>query len=159
MGYMDDFYTEANIIGHTGSLADNPTVYFADAGIMNPVTRVVNGKNQVMVKFGHITQHHDLPGNIGRETVHEAYSYSISNVSSQAAGYDGPDKLVSQEAIFAQDTTHDLNCDLSKLYQMGDGHLETHTSRNPFNAVTPFTRSRLAPAIKKFPDRKTYQGL
>ena len=31
MGNRDDFYTAENIIGYTGNLHNNPTVYFANA--------------------------------------------------------------------------------------------------------------------------------
>ncbi len=51
-GYRFDFYKPENMIGYTGSLHDNPTVYFETA-----------------TEFGHITQYHERPANIGREVV------------------------------------------------------------------------------------------
>ena len=35
MGYEDEFYSQDNILGYTGDLHDNPTVYFAEAGKLN----------------------------------------------------------------------------------------------------------------------------
>ncbi len=51
-GYRFDFYKAENIIGYTGSLHDNPTVYFETA-----------------TEYGHITQYHRQADNIGREVV------------------------------------------------------------------------------------------
>ncbi len=62
MGYRDDFYTKDNIIGYTGKLGSNPTVYFK------------KGK-----EYGHITQDHYFVTNIGRETVFSADDYTITN--------------------------------------------------------------------------------
>lgn len=62
MGYRDDFYKKENIIGHTGTIGENETVYFK--------------KDE---EFGHITQDHDFITNIGRETVDSADDYKIEN--------------------------------------------------------------------------------
>lgn len=62
MGYRDDFYTVGNIIGYSGDLADSPTVYF------------VHGN-----EFGHITQRHPSPQNVGRTEVCAARNYTIAN--------------------------------------------------------------------------------
>ena len=48
MGYCDEFYKKDNILGYTGDLMDKPTVYFADAGALNPRTVEVNGQQQVL---------------------------------------------------------------------------------------------------------------
>jgi hypothetical protein len=62
MGYRDDFYTVGNIIGYSGQLNDFPTVYFlSDA------------------EWGHITQKHPLPQNVGRQSVGDATHYEIGN--------------------------------------------------------------------------------
>ena len=63
--YRPDFYTPENIIGYTGSLRDNPTVYFKEGS-----------------KFGHITQSHSASYNVGREEVQEEFGgmkYVIEN--------------------------------------------------------------------------------
>lgn len=65
MGYRDDFYIQANIIGHTGNVNQDPTVYF--------MTGPAHGPNE----FGHITQDHNLFANIGRETVLRAAKYEM----------------------------------------------------------------------------------
>jgi hypothetical protein len=52
--YRPDFYTPENIIGYTGKLHEDPTVYFR------------NGR-----EYGHITQQHDTADNIGRQLVGE----------------------------------------------------------------------------------------
>jgi len=62
MGYRDDFYTAANMIGYSGDLHSFPTVYF-----------------QSGQEFGHITQKHDTSQNVGRGTVCAAENYSIGN--------------------------------------------------------------------------------
>ncbi len=67
MAYRADFYSPENIIGFTGSLHNNPTVYF-----------------QTDTEFGHITQSHDIRFNIGREPVGEVnplpgWEYKIEN--------------------------------------------------------------------------------
>ena len=62
MGYRDDFYIVGNIIGYTGTVHLNPTVYF-----------------QHNDEYGHITQAHDVKENIGREEVHQHPDYSIRN--------------------------------------------------------------------------------
>ncbi len=72
MGYRDDFYIVDFIIGYTGVLHKNPSVYFFDPA-----------KNA----FGHITQHHALANNIGREPYVEDDEYDIENTFVNSAGY------------------------------------------------------------------------
>src|SRR4051812_46165530 len=79
MGYRDDFYKKENIIGYTGNLQGLCTVYFADAGVLNPKTVEVNGKQQILTSFGRITQDYPDPGNIGRAKVNESFSYAMTN--------------------------------------------------------------------------------
>ena len=62
MGYRDDFYMVQNIIGYTGDLKSFPTVYFLTA-----------------TEYGHITQKHDIPQNVGRMEVASAVGYWIGN--------------------------------------------------------------------------------
>jgi len=60
--YEDGFYKRSNIIGYTGDINVNPTVYFK------------NGN-----KFGRITQDHTNKSNIGRNEVRIAGDYRITN--------------------------------------------------------------------------------
>lgn len=80
MGYRDDFYMVQYIIGYSGKLHDFPTVYFQ------------KGK-----EYGHITQKHDIPQNVGRMEVKSSDNYWIGNEV-----VDGNLKLVEKEngAVF-----------------------------------------------------------
>ncbi|MEO0911660.1 MAG: hypothetical protein AAFY59_01515 [Pseudomonadota bacterium] len=62
MGHRDDFYTVDNIIGYTGKVHENPTVYFRKGD-----------------EYGHITQKHGIPQNEGRGPVREHSDYRIDN--------------------------------------------------------------------------------
>lgn len=66
MGYRDDFYAVANIIGYSGSLQSFPTVYF-----------------QTATEYGHITQKHDTSQNVGRMEVSKSKDYRIGNETIQ----------------------------------------------------------------------------
>lgn len=66
-GYRPDLYCPMNIIGYTGSIHNNPTVYFLNA-----------------TYYGHITQDHDEKWNIGRQGVGDriiapGFHYEIKN--------------------------------------------------------------------------------
>ena len=69
MGYRDDFYCVGNMIGYTGDVHDFPTVYFL---IKAPGGSI----------YGHITQKHKMPGNVGRMYVDDTPDphYTIRNV-------------------------------------------------------------------------------
>jgi len=69
--YRADFYKPENIIGYTGRIDDNPTVYF--------MTGPPHGPNE----YGHITQAHQIGPNEGRESVRRSAHYEIR------AGADG----------------------------------------------------------------------
>lgn len=62
MGYRDDFYMVQNIIGYSGTLHDFPTVYFQKGD-----------------EYGHITQKHADPQNVGRMEVYKSAGYWIGN--------------------------------------------------------------------------------
>ncbi len=62
MGYRDDFYVAANIVGYSGRLESFPSVYFLTTQ-----------------EYGHITQEHDYSQNVGRSKVHSARGYTIGN--------------------------------------------------------------------------------
>ena len=66
MGYSDDFYTAANVVGYTGDINNNPTFYFMT-------------EKDGMKTFGHITQAHGLSSNVGREEVKSARDYELKN--------------------------------------------------------------------------------
>lgn len=65
MGYRDDFYIQANIIGYTGNPNHAPTVYFLRGPVHGPH------------EYGHITQAHNLFANVGREAVGQAGLYEM----------------------------------------------------------------------------------
>lgn len=79
MGYQDKLYEAGNIIGYTGSLEDNPTVYFQSGN-----------------KFGHITQAHNKADNVGREKVRESSTYKIENVVVEGKGTRCQEWIVSE---------------------------------------------------------------
>jgi hypothetical protein len=144
MGYKDDFYVKTNIIGWTGDINGKAfSVYFADCGGSPPKTVRVANVDQVVVQFGHITQKHDCPYNIGREEVDECFSYSITNggkggtMNECVIGEVGLEKLKSGKGITDKD--HDV----------------IHPSRSPFNSVTNGSIDRLAAVIDKFTTLKT----
>ena len=62
MAYAPEFYTPENIIGYTGVLNKNPTVYFLSA-----------------TYYGHITQVHGVWRNVGRETIRSNAKYTFEN--------------------------------------------------------------------------------
>jgi len=159
MGYRDDFYNEENILGYTGKLEDNPTVYFADAGGLNPKLQKVGNQQKVVVQFGHITQAHNDPKNVGREAVREAYSYTIANViDSTVPGYPNPTgKEIAQECVYGEQELKKIGL---KGYKTEAGksrdeqHLDWHVSRNRFESVHPGNRKVLAMAINKHAEKK-----
>lgn len=63
MGYRDDFFIVQNIVGYTGDLQDNPTVYF-----------------ETDEEQAHITQAHNKADNVGRGVVFTIEGHSKVNV-------------------------------------------------------------------------------
>jgi hypothetical protein len=90
MGYRDDFYIKENIIGYTGELYENPTVYF--------LKKHPNGKYE----FGHITQDHQLYDNIGREKVKYSSTYWVGNMSFDKLGLEASSVEATRGKIFHQ---------------------------------------------------------
>lgn len=112
MAYRNDLYNMRNIIGYTGDLAYFPTVYFRRGN-----------------EYGHITQHHMLPYNVGREEVAFHLQYHIGNYYRG-----GRIKAIEWE-----------------------GMNNIHTSRNPFitrDNFRPGDLLTLAAALYRFPDVK-----
>lgn len=66
--YEENFYVKGNIIGYTGSLNSNPTVYFKKG-----------------TRFGRITQAHGKQNNVGRNKVRTKADYKIYNSKSGKA--------------------------------------------------------------------------
>jgi hypothetical protein len=62
MGYEDHFYVRENIMGYTGQLLGDPTVYFTTRN-----------------RHGRITQNHPIHGNIGRGLVKSRDGYTFGN--------------------------------------------------------------------------------
>ena len=152
MGYRDDFYCADNILGYTGDIKKDTTitVYFADAGGLNPKLQTVNGKQKVVVQFGHITQVHDIAANVGREAVREAYSYSISNVMYEGAEH-------AQECVYGEQELNKIGLqgyDTEPGKSRDEQHLDWHISRNRFESVTSGNRALLAGALKRHQDKK-----
>jgi hypothetical protein len=144
MGYRDDFYVKDNIIGWTGDIdGDSFSVYFADCIGNPPKTVRIADVDQIVVQFGHITQKHDCPYNIGREEVGECFSYAIfngggsGNMTETTLGKKGLERLKGGKAV--EDKHH-------KVF---------HDSRSAFNPVTNGTIGRLAAVINNFPSIKT----
>ena len=78
MAYRSDFYKPENIIGYTGNIKVNPTVYFR------------TGQKPGIQEYGHITQAHDMGkrltktgqvltegANVGREEVRSSTTYEM----------------------------------------------------------------------------------
>ena len=66
MGYRDDFYMVQYIIGYSGNLHAFPTVYFRKGN-----------------EYGHITQKHPCPQNVGRMAVRSSADYWIGSEPGQ----------------------------------------------------------------------------
>lgn len=65
MAYRADFYIPQNIIGFTGDVNNNPTVYLKTGPAFGPN------------EYGHITQGHGVGPNVGREEVHRSAKYEM----------------------------------------------------------------------------------
>lgn len=64
-------YQPKNIVGHTGDLDSSPTVYYQRKGKNNNI------------QFGHITQSHNIPENVGREPAYAHPKYNAKNENGQ----------------------------------------------------------------------------
>jgi hypothetical protein len=129
MGYRDDFYIKENIIGYTGFLCNKASVYFKKT--------LPSGE----IEYGHITQYHEDPNNIGRGKVHKAKHYEIRNTK----GYDVKD--YGAVAIPDKDKWHST--------EIANGQ-NMHDSREPFTAINnPSVQVYvLSSAIYLFKDKK-----
>lgn len=112
MAYCNWLYNIRNIIGYTGALNDNPTVYF-----------------QLGRAYGHITQNHRIPFNIGREKCAIHAGYHIDN-------------------YYIDGQLHAIEW---------EGGTDVHTSRNAFirrQFFNPGDLLTLSVALYRFPDVK-----
>ena len=161
MGYMDKLYKPENIIGYTGDLQNNPTVYFLTPSTNvngQPKTKLVGKVNQILFLNGHITQAHGEATNIGREKVIESWSYSIMNAESKHdnTGLIKPGKKALQETFHSSEPS-----DPSSYYDTPDGFSDFHISRSTFTQVSfkdKVTLQTLALSIAKFPLIKKMYG-
>lgn len=120
--YAPNFYVNDNVIGYTGNLGANPTIYyFSRTGNMcfcnwlsSPaLIGGVHGRGE----FGHVTMDHGCPCNVGRERVYERI-YAIVNHESNGGN--------SVEWIVAR-----------------NGWVDIHPSRNPFVRQTNTNRAAI----------------
>ena len=150
MGYRDDFYKLDNMIGYTGVLHKQPTVYFYDSATHG---------------FGHITQQHSDPTNVGREQYNADDKYKIENAKIYKNNYP-VGEFKEDEGLEILDGKYNVEWATNK-----DGHQASfHTSRGPFRPIKPSTffpnagRSEMAisvcgAAIRDFPNLKSmYAG-
>ncbi|UTW64087.1 hypothetical protein KFE98_08095 [bacterium SCSIO 12741] len=127
--YRDDFYRPENIIGHTGDLNKNPTVYFRKG-------------NEV----GRITQKFDRnPLNEGREKVRSMDGYSIDNyyVPDEVEKYkpEEVDRLVSKD----QDQPE-------HGYREGLRSVEIANNEKGESVIKHFSRKEFHPADQSEPE-------
>ena len=162
MGYMDKLYRVENIIGYTGNLQNNPTVYFFSPSTDvngQPKTQLVGKNNQILFLNGHITQAHDIADNVGRELVVESWSYSLMN-----AGPEHDDSgLIKQGEKALQEVYHKSEAGNSfEYFDTPDGFSDFHISRSTFTKVSQndqATLKTLALSIAKFPLIKKKYGV
>ena len=145
MGYKDEFYKEDNIIGYTGHLLRDPTVYFFESGIMYlttgmPKTINIHGKDQILLMFGHITQKYSNSDYLRRERVRKSYSYSICNIFINKI-------KTAQECVYGVEELDKLN--LGRI-DVGEGHMLLHKSRSEFIPINENNKKLLVPAIDKY---------
>ena len=136
MGYMDSLYRPEHILGYTGDINNNPTVYFfAPSPGKNglPKTTRVNNSQKVLFLSGHITQAHSDANNVGRDQVIESWSYSLMNAGSQhdSSGLIKQGQTALQEVFHPSETT-----DTYEYFPTPDGFDDFHISRSTFTSVS-----------------------
>ena len=126
MGYYDDFYQPGNILGYTGILTENPSVYFLQD----------LGHTQV---FGRITQAHEDSDNVGRSLVRRAANYKWTYKNSHGVHY---------ESAFVTDVWSDRDG------WVAVNAFWDHESRSPFHRAEYKELFTLMVAILTYPDLK-----
>jgi hypothetical protein len=144
VAYEPNFYQAKNIVGYTGTIGQSPTVYFMD------------GKN-----YGHITQAHDCPMNVGRETlgalIESAAGTDINGMVLtlfyRATNDPTSGKLVEwQEKVYTPPRTPGGR--RGAVVGLGyENRVQLHPSRNPFVPCDDKTRPKLEEALR-FEDLK-----
>jgi len=147
-GYRDDFYVPENIIGYTGKLGENPTIYFE---------KREDGK----VTFGRITQQHGNPKNVGREMIRMRSESDYDAKNTYAAEIDGKnvtrkdysEKNKGNLKVIEMNTYQNLKngeiVQFNRVYaEFYDNDL-SHLSRSVFTKVTDKNKQELADAIIK----------
>ena len=115
--YGSSFYKPENIIGHTGDITSNPTVYYQDGD-----------------RFGGITTAHDESNNVGKSVIREASDYSIKNKGGTAMEhYGGMDQHPSRNK-FHPASTSEVQSQLSTATRNTRGVRQRHADRVPSTA-------------------------
>jgi hypothetical protein len=140
MAYKPNFYQAQNIVGYTGKIGESPTVYFMD--------------NE---HYGHITQAHKCPFNVGREPIRPL-------ITSPAKGTDINGTILT---LFYRHTNDPVSNKLVEWYEqvytppripgarrgavVGMGYkkrIEIHPSRNKFIECDDKTKPALEGSLK-----------
>lgn len=124
-GYKSNFYTMSNIVGYTGNLYKNPTVYFHSK-----------------YKFGRIVQSHDNPNNVGRGI--PQYHESSSGLSYKARNY-----LDSDGSYFFLEVSSPAGIDVFSDVDMIN-QCQIHSSRSSFKRRNSKNIGMLATSIDRF---------
>jgi hypothetical protein len=147
VAYKPNFYQAGNIVGYTGRIGESPTVYFMDDR-----------------HYGHITQAHDCPLNVGRELIKRLWFKSpvagtdingnnYNRLAYRMGNHPQSGVLVEwYEKAFQSPETVGHGRRTGVL--SGESGRDIHTSRNPFNAVDLNTRPQLEESIQMFRHRK-----
>ncbi|MCK5818217.1 MAG: hypothetical protein KAH18_02980 [Psychromonas sp.] len=154
MVYRDDFYIKKNIIGYSGNLTSWPlrSIYFY---------------NKLEREFGHITQFHSVPCNIGRSLVRIDEKYLIFNTrerypiqqSAVILNIDPVEisKSYEKNILDRIRRRYCLDMDDNVVVECYDNRIQ-HFSRNPFVSLMEgecFVRTFLSECMMQFPDKKS----
>ena len=146
MPYRNDFYIRENIIGYTGNLHNNPTVYFSNKLGKNLETISIDGVDENLIVFGHITQEHDEADNIGRMKLRQSYSYQIINSKNE------DNEVVAFEVIYGQRELRKIG--IISTEDIPDRRIPFHECRSRFRKMYQSNIELLVPAINRFPNMK-----
>ena len=158
MGYRDDFYTEENIVGYTGDINNNPTVYFEKN----------HGNGEI--SYGRITQSHGDPENQGREFILKEKEGKVLRTNERVF-YDDIENA--QTVHQFEENNKGLKFDINKIstiednngktWKVGERFVErngedTHISRGVLKTeISSADREELAKSANKFKDIKEKQ--
>jgi hypothetical protein len=143
MAYRPDFYTADNIIGYTGDIDNNPTVYFLTD-----------------LEYGHITQAHRDTDNVGREEVGLREWVMCRDLND--ADFPGYTKISKFRYDFGNRTDPE-GARLVEFYRDTSNHnsgIIFHESRSEFVDVHTLNATQtaaLAAAIASKQEKKIYQ--